>query len=305
MAGGLIEVASLDPRQGAIFYLLPQSTVPEPRQLARDKRCLACHYSTATLGVPGFLVRSIPSSPNGMIMPWLGNYTTDHRSPLTERWGGWYVTGRGGGHLGNAPIADRTLPDVRIDEANLNVTTLADRFDTRAYLSPHSDIVALLVFDHQMRMMNLLTRLGWEARVLEHDGRAGSASLTAVVSEMVDYMLFVDEAPVQGIRGTSGFRERFGAQGPRDGRGRSLRDFDLERRLFRYPCSYMIYSDAFTALPGATRNQVYARLWQVLSGADPAPKYAHLSPADRQAITEILRDTREDLPGYWTTSHSP
>ena len=99
-----------------------------------------------------------------MILPWLGNYTTDHRSPLAERWGGWYVTGRGGRHLGNAPVADRTLQDLRIEESNLNVTTLVDRFDTRAYLSPHSDIVALLVFDHQMRMMNLLTRLGWEAQ---------------------------------------------------------------------------------------------------------------------------------------------
>src|SRR5262245_56845115 len=114
---------------------------------------------------------------------------------------------------------------------------------------------------------------------------------------MVDYLLFVDEAPLQGIRGTSGYTERFGAQGPRDGRGRSLRDFDLERRLFRYPCSYMIYSDAFAALPDAIRNQVYARLWQVLSGADPSPKYAHLSATDRKAITEILRDTRKDLPG--------
>ena len=178
MAGGLIEVASLDPRQGATFYLLPQQATPPPRQLARDTRCLKCHYSTATLGVPGFLVRSIPSAPSGMIMPWLGNYTTDHRSPLDERWGGWYVTGRGGRHLGNAPIADQTLRDVQINESNLNLTTLADRFDTRSYLSPHSDIVALLVFDHQMRMMNLLTRLGWEARILEHDGRTTSSSLT-------------------------------------------------------------------------------------------------------------------------------
>ena len=296
MAGGLIEVASLDPRQGAIFYLLPQQPTPPLRQLARDTRCLGCHYSIATLGVPGFLVRSIPSSPNGMILPWLGNYTTDHRSPLPERWGGWYVTGRGGKHLGNAPIADRTLQDIRIDESNLNVTTLADRFDTGAYLSPHSDIVALLVFDHQMRMMNLLTRLGWEARIFADDGRSASSTMNAVVSEVVDYMLFVDEAPLDGVRGTSGFAERFATQGPRDGRGRSLRDLDLEKRLFRYPCSYMIYSEAFGALPDSIRNDVYERLWQVLSGNDSSAKYATLSPADRQAIIEILRETKKDLP---------
>ncbi len=296
MPGGLIEVAALDPRQGAIFYLLPQQTTPPLRQLARDTRCLTCHYSTATLGVPGFLVRSIPSAPNGSIMPWLGNYTTDHRSPLVERWGGWYVTGQGGQHLGNAPIADRTQGDLQIDNANLNLTTLTDRFDTRSYLSPHSDIVALLVFDHQMRMMNLLTRLGWEARIRERDERGVDSSFDEVVAEVVDYMLFVDEAPLNGITGTSGFAERFGGLGPRDSMGRSLRDLDLRRRLFRYPCSYMIYSEAFEALPDVARNAVYARLLLVLTGRDPSPKYRNLSPADRQAILEILRDTKNDLP---------
>ena len=299
MAGGLIEVASLDPKQGANFYLLPQQTTPPLRQLARDTRCLACHYSTATLGVPGFLVRSIPSLPNGMIMPWLGNYTTDHRSPLAERWGGWYVTGRGGRHLGNAPITDRSLQDVRIDDANLNVTSLTGRFDAQRYLSPHSDIVALLVFDHQMRMMNLLTRLGWEARILEDEGGNGAA-LNDVVSETVDYMLFVDEAVLEGARGTSGFAERFGALGPRDHKGRSLRDLDLQHRLFRYPCSYMIYSEAFDALPQTARNAVFSRLLEVLSGEDTSAKYTHLSPSDRLAILEILRETKKGLPGAFS-----
>jgi len=299
MAGGLIEVASLDPKQGANFYLLPQQTTPPLRQLARDTRCLACHCSTATLGVPGFLVRSIPSLPNGMIMPWLGNYTTDHRSPLAERWGGWYVTGRGGRHLGNAPITDRSLQDVRIDDANLNVTSLTGRFDAQRYLSPHSDIVALLVFDHQMRMMNLLTRLGWEARILEDEGGNGAA-LNDVVSETVDYMLFVDEAVLEGARGTSGFAERFGALGPRDRKGRSLRDLDLQHRLFRYPCSYMIYSEAFDALPQTARNAVYSRLLEVLSGEDTSAKYTHLSPSDRLAILEILRETKKGLPGAFS-----
>jgi hypothetical protein len=300
MAGGFIEVASLDPRQGAIFYVLRQTSTSAPR-LARDIRCLQCHYATATLGVPGFLVRSIPSAPDGGILPWLGNYTTDHRSPIGERWGGWYVSGRGGGrHLGNAPIADRTLQEFRINESNLNVTSLAGRFDTGAYLSPHSDIVALLVFDHQMRMMNLLTRLGWEARILEHEGRPNAPSLAALVADVVDYMLFVEEARLESVQGASGFAKHFSGRGPRDKRGRSLRDLDLERRLLRYPCSYMIYSDAFGALPDTVRNAVYLRLWQILSGNDSSRKYAQLSKVDRQAILEILRDTKTDLPGVFT-----
>jgi hypothetical protein len=299
MAGGFIEAASLDPRQGAMFYLLQQAPAAAP-QLARDVRCLQCHYASATLGVPGFLVRSIPSTRDGMILPWLGNYTTDHRSPLSERWGGWYVTGRGGGrHLGNAPVADRTLQDLRVEESNLNVATLADRFDTSEYLSQHSDIAALLVFDHQMRMMNLLTRLGWEARILEHERRLSATTLEEIVTEVVDYMLFVDEAPIDAVHGSSAFAKGFSRRGPRDSKGRSLRDLDLQQRLLRYPCSYMIYSEAFIALPDSVRSAVYARLWRVLSGSDAAPKYAKLAAADRQAIIEILRDTKTDLPGVF------
>jgi hypothetical protein len=143
-----------------------------------------------------------------------------------------------------------------------------------------------------MLIMNLLTRLGWEARILEDDSRTASASLNDVVTEVVDYMLFVDEAPLDGIKGTSGFAERFSARGPRDSKGRSLRDFDLQRRLFRYPCSYMIYSEAFDALPDVARNAVSARLLQVLTGKDTSAKYRSLSATDRQAILEILRETK-------------
>ncbi len=207
MAGGLIEVASLDPRQGAIFYLLPQQATPPLRQLARDTRCLQCHYSTATLGVPGFLVRSIPSSPNGMIMPWLGNYTTDHRSPLTERWGGWYVTGRGGRHLGNAPIADRTLQDVRIDESNLNVTTLADRFDTQCLplaAQRHRRAAGLRSSDADDESAHA-ARLGSQNRRARRHAPT-RRRCSDVVDEVVDYMLFVDEAPLDGVRGHVGIR---------------------------------------------------------------------------------------------------
>ena len=299
MAGGFIEVATLDPRQGAVFYVLPQAPARMPK-LSRDTRCLQCHYSTATLGVPGFLARSIPSMQSGMILPWLGNYTTDHRSPLSERWGGWYVTGRSGArHLGNVTALDRASQELQIDDANLNVATLSDRFDTTAYLSAHSDIIALLVFDHQMRMMNLLTRLGWEARILEHDRRADSGGLRDVVNELVDYLLFVDEARFDRVSGSTDFAQRFSATGPRDRHGRSLRDLDLQRRLLRYPCSYMIYSDTFVALPENARRAVYERLWDVLSGSDTAAKYRKLAVADRTAVIEILRDTKSDLPAVF------
>ena len=298
--GGFIEVASHDPEQGAVFYLLPQTWSPAPR-LVRDDRCLGCHYAAITLGVPGFLANSIPSGTDGVTMQWLGNYVTDHRSPLEERWAGWYVTGRAGTsrHLGNAPIENKRANELAVVDTNLNLPTLAGRFDTSAYLSPRSDVVALLVFDHQVRMMNLLTRIGWEARVLTHEGRDVNAAATALrdaAVEVVDYLLFVDEAPLTGVRGTSGFADTFRARGPRDSKGRSLRDLDLDRRLMRYPCSYLIYSEAFDKLPAAAKQAVYMRMWQVLSGQEKAPKYARLSPVDRQAVVEILRETKNDLP---------
>jgi hypothetical protein len=305
MRGGFIEVAAQDPEQGAVFYLLPQTWSPTPR-LVRENRCLGCHYAAITLGVPGFLANSVPSGTDGETMQWLGNYVTDHRSPLEERWAGWYVTGRTGTsrHLGNAPIADKRANDLSVVDMNLNLPTLSARFDTDAYLSPHSDAVALLVFNHQVRMMNLLTRIGWEARVLAHDGRGvneAAAALRGAAAEVVDYLLFVDEAPLNGVRGTSGFAETFSARGPRDSKGRSLRDLDLERRLMRYPCSYLVYSEAFEKLPPSAKQALYARMWQVLSGQERAPKYARLSAADRQAVIEILRETKKDLPATFVT----
>lgn len=304
MNGGFIEIAAQDSHRGTVFYVLPQARdgAAVPR---RDGRCLRCHQALATLGVPGMLARSVPSAADGAILPWLGNYVTDHRSPLAERWGGWYVTGTiaDQAHLGNAPVANpraRELPAVGTG----TLDTLADRFDTSNYLSPLSDVVALLVFDHQVGMQNVLTRLGWEARILAHDGRDHDASVEALrdtARVVVDYLLFVDEVPVTGVAGTSGFASIFSARGPRDRQGRSLRDFDLDGRLFQYPCSYLIYSDSFTGLPAAAKEAVFDRLGQVLGDADPDPRYDRLSPEDRRSIVEILRDTLPDLPDSFVT----
>jgi hypothetical protein len=118
--------------------------------------------------------------------------------------------------------------------------------------------------------------------------------------EIADYMLFVDEAPLAGpIKGTSGFAEVFAARGPADGKGRSLRQLALKRRLMRYPCSYMIYSEAFDALPAQARDAIYKRIWQILSGEEKAATYARLSSTDRQAVIEILRETKPGLPAYF------
>jgi len=194
--------------------------------------------------------------------------------------------------MGNAMLRGDDLKSM-VTAATLNVATLQGRFDNANYLSPYSDVAALMVFDHQMHMMNLITRVGWEART-------GSAARDVAVKELVDYLLFVDEAVLKDkLKGSSGFTEKFTALGPRDSKGRSLRDLDLTRRMLRYPCSYMIYSDAFEALPADVKDAAYKRMWKILSGDEKGAKYARLTLVDRRAVVEILRETKKDLPGYF------
>jgi hypothetical protein len=302
--GGFIELAAQDPEQGAIFYTLGQQSVDRPNITRRDE-CLRCHRSDVSLGVPGMILRSFYTMSDGRPKLILGAFTTDHRSPFEERWGGWYVTGAmaPGRHMGNAMLADPENPESMITGQTLHLKSLQGKFDTNAYLSPHSDIVALLVFDHQMYMTNLFTRVGWEVRIALSEKaapRALSDLLRETAKELVDYLLFVDEAPLPGpVHGTSGFAEKFAAEGPWDSHGRSLRQLDLQKRLLRYPCSYMIYTKAFDSLPEPARNAIYQRMWQILSGAEKGTRYARLSLSDRHAVVEILRETKPGLPGYF------
>jgi hypothetical protein len=185
-------------------------------------------------------------------------------------------------------------------------------FDADGFRALSSDIVAHLVFAHQTGMTNLLTRAGWEARAADpslhqpftptpgEEARIG-VMMNGVASEVVDYLLFIDETTLNDpVRGGSGFAERFSTVGPRDRKGRSLHELDLNRRLMKYPCSYLIYSPAFDALPPGAKDPIYRRLWQVLSGQERDARYrSALSLADRQAIVEILRDTKKDLPPYF------
>ena len=302
--GDKLELATQDRRQGTVFYTLTQTPADQPR-FTRTDRCLACHLSWDTLGVPGLQVLSVAplsSDPTA----YATGFVSDHRSPLTERWGGWYVTGQVGSvaHMGNIEVTDVDVPDATSGAVPPQLDSLVGAFDLDGFPSEHSDVAALMVLEHQAGMTNLITRVGWEARRVEFresspaDG--GLDLVTDAALQLVDYMLFVDEPPLPTkIMGSSGFAEYFSAREPRDSRGRSLRELDLERRLFRYSCSYMIYTDAFDALPVLAKDAVYARLWSVLSGQEPDEVYARLSRDDRQAIVEILRDTKADLPIYF------
>jgi hypothetical protein len=302
----LLELAVQDPQQGVVFYALDQKPQSRPF-FERRPACLSCHQAYSTLHVPGMLARSVFMAPDGLPLSQFGSYDPDHRTLFRQRWGGWYVTGTHGSmpHMGNAIVTNPEMRETMISDQTLNRTSLEGLFDVRGYLSAHSDIAALMVFQHQGHMMNLITRVGWDARVAANDGRAGltGGPLRDAVTELVDYLLFVDEEPLTAaITGTSGFAAQFAAPGPADSRGRSLRQLDLERRLLRYPCSYMIYSAAFGALPIEVRGAIYSRMWEILEGRDTSPKYARLSQADRRAVIEILRETLHDLPGDFRPS---
>jgi hypothetical protein len=269
--------------------------------LKRNNDCLACHLSWDTLGVPGLMVESVHPLPDEI--SYVNGYTTIHASPLEQRWGGWWVTGNHGGvrHMGNIPVMPEDKGKLKLASPTRVLATVDGQFDLAGYPTPYSDVVAQMVLAHQLRMTNMLTRVGWEARVAAAAPSAdASARVREAASDLVDYLLFVDESPFVGaMQGSSGFAEWFAKQGPRDPQGRSLRDFDLRRRLFKYPCSYMIYTPAFDALPANAKDAVYTRMWDVLSGREKKQPYASRLPlADRQAIIQILRATKKDLPAY-------
>jgi hypothetical protein len=217
--------------------------------------------------------------------------------------------------MGNAIAPNRDQPEQLETQGTQNVTELLRRFDTGAYLASHSDIVALMVLEHQTHMTNLIIRVGFEARMaldmqaaLNRELKLSAVEMSdstrsrihAAADELVEYLLFAGETRLTApVRGTSRFAEVFAQQGPRDKQGRSLREFDLETRLFRYPCSYLIYSEAFDAMPAPARDRIYRRLHDVLSGKDTSAKFARLTAEDRQAILEVLRATKANLPDYW------
>jgi len=316
--GQVIEIAASDPNLGAVFYTLDQQKRETPALTRQTDNCLQCHASAMTHQVPGLLVRSVFPDKTGLPIFRAGTYLTTHESPMKERWGGWYVTGKHGDqkHLGNQIWEDDDSGPKPVSPGqSFNLASLADRFDTSAYLSPHSDIVALMVLEHQAEMHNLITRANYQTKMALRDQRimnealdrpldtrsdSTNSRIKGACEPLVKYMLFCNEAPLtHTVEGTSSFAADFAASGLKDSRGRSLRNLDLRTRLLRYPCSYLIYSSAFDALPAEAKEYVYGRLHQVLSGSDNSADFSHLTMDDRSAILEILRQTKKDLPAKW------
>lgn len=315
--GEVVEISAVDPNLGAVFYTLQQQPAQRPKFMRQTDACLQCHGSSQTRGVPGHLVRSVYADIEGQPLLSMGSFRVDHTTPMAQRWGGWYVTGTHGQqkHLGNLIVHGYREPETVDNRAGQNVTQLKDHCEIGSYLGRHSDLVALMVMEHQAEMHNLIARANYQTRTALYEevelnrelGRPADyrsettyRRIKNAGDPLVKYMFFSKETPLtEKLRGTSTFAEEFVRHGPRDAKGRSLRDFDLEKRLFKYPCSHLIYSEAFAALPEAVKTHVYGRMQEVLAGRDYSRDFDHLSADDRQALREILSATKADLASSW------
>lgn len=317
--GGLVEVASTDPTLGPIFYSFdPRSQVTE-RHFSRDPDCMRCHGGTFVPHIPAVFARSLFADDEGEPLLRQGTQVVDYRTPFAERWGGWYVTGRHGTslHRGNVFASEKNGALVVNPAAGANVTNLAAFFATGKYLASGSDIVALLVFEHQLAVHNAITHAGFSCRrMLDYQKNLQIAFKEPVTDalvydsvktvfnsssrEVVDCLLFKDEARLpEGLEGSADFSKAFHAGAVLASNGSSLKDLDLKGRLFKNRCSYLIYSEAFLALPTILKAQIYERLAKALNPAKPDPAYAYISSEERRRIAQILSETHPEFRQIW------
>jgi hypothetical protein len=308
-----LEFIAFDPRQGAIFYVMDERKSDHPRFERAAVDCVQCHVAAATRGVPGVMLKSVFTKPSGYPAGGAKTFVTGQESPLSQRWGGWYVTALRGAEfgMGNSVVTDSEHPEQLVKPAVANPTNLSDRLIPAGYLTGSSDIVAQLVLAHQTQMHNLITQTTYQTRLAlfgdeKRNTPAGAISevarkqIEAPAEQLVRYLLFANEARLDApVIGNTSFTEEFAARGPFDSHGRSLRQFDLKTRIFRYPCSYLIYSETFDAIPAPAKQHVYQRLFEALSGRDQSADFKSLSAQDRKDILEILVETKPGLPPEW------
>ena len=312
----LMELAAADDELGMVYYTLDNRQAPTKHFEREGGRCLTCHdtYSMMGGGVPRVVVLSAlidgPANPPNRET----SEDVSDQTPIRDRWGGWYVTGNQGKqyHLGNLPTDNDPHLVGKTDAQRMNLKDLEGWFNTKPFITNKSDVVSLMVLEHQTNIQNLITRANFKVRTVmsragtgtgdevprtwEEMSSRGKGLLKTMVEPLVKAMLFVDAAEMASpMAGTAGFEAAFQARGPRDKQGRSLRDLDLGTRLFRYPLSYMIYSPGFEALPPYVKEYVYQRLADILQGRDTSSVFEFLGDGDRKAILEILQATKPDF----------
>jgi hypothetical protein len=300
--GGRIEVVSIDPVLGGIFYIFDIPKTPGPLNIERSDRCMNCHAGEDTGHVPGLVIKSVLPGLTGGSLTAYRLEQTGHHIPLKDRFGGWYVTGRHAQdeHWGNA------IGQFNNGVLQKTIIPPGTRFDFAKYPVPTSDILPQLLHEHQAGFVNRVVEAGYRARTHLFTDRAGltpehAAELDDQAERLTRYLLFADEAPLPagGLHGDPLYQQSFVRTRRPASNGAALKDFDLRTRLFKYRCSYMIYTPLFRALPPEMKNRVYARLRAALDTARPDPQFSYLPPDEKQAIRTILRETLTDLPKGW------
>lgn len=300
--GGMMEIAVQDPKLGQVFYLIKLGHGEIAPQAERDTNdCLSCHGTGRTENVPGVFVRSVFPDENGHPLLSFGSGVITHETPIEERWGGYYVTGQIGlPHLGN-----RTYIDGRKAEAEVSHwTDMKEKIDTRLYPCATSDVVALMVLEHQCHAHNLLNsatlhykRAYYLSKSIDPAGDPdkGSAGRVAVQSaqRIVEWFLFKGETTLgeDGVDGSEAFQQQFAAQIPQSKSGDSLADFQLNTRLFKNRCSYMIYSQAFRSMPPTIQQHVRDGLKKVLDAPNTNDDFPDMKLSERRRVATILRET--------------
>ena len=317
--GGLVEITALDAQLGPIFYTfeLPHRESLAPK-IVREADCLRCHGGVFVREIPGLFVRSLFVDAAGDPLLHYGTLLVDDETPFTDRWGGWYVTG----YHGSTPHRGNVISTERADQLDFTPSAarpdgLAAFLDSSPYLKATSDIVALLICEHQMSVQNSFTSAAFAIRRLityqhslqktfnkpltdEPAYESVQNVLRSSVQDVVDRLLFRQAAQLPaGIAGDAAFQVAFSSGAPRTAGGHSLRDLQLGEQLFAQRCSYLIYSESFLALPELLQRGILDRLQSALLSRDPADRYAYLPGAERQRIYDILLETHPLARARW------
>ena len=323
--GGLMEVTTIDPTLGPVFYAVdPRGFSRGAPKFVRDGECLSCHGGSFVRDVPGVLVRTVYPARNGEALLRFGSAVVDDQTPFGDRWGGWYVTGYHGTvpHRGNAFAAEKG-DQLEFTPAAERPDELSAFFDTSAYLAPTSDVVALLVLGHQTSMHNTVTRAAFAARRMivyqrglqrtfkepetdEPSYDSARSVFNGAAQDIVDRLLFRGAAELPaGVDGAPEFLRAYAAEAKRTKAGLSLRDLERKGRLYVHRCSPMIYSESFAALPETLKVLVFNRLRTALESDDSKGRYAYLPAEERRRIFDILLETHPEAARRWSAKASP
>ena len=291
---GQIEIVSIDPDVGGIFYIFDIPRNGNRIQVERSDRCMNCHTRKLTGSVPGIVIKSVAPGPTGGSLATFRKTDTGHAVPFEERFGGWHVTGEHeiAEHWGNA------MGRLNGDDLSKTPLPFGSQFEIDNYPVKTSDILAHLIFEHQAGFVNRVVEAAYRVRSILAEGKGTVPSNRSAEWEeqqdiLVRYLLFADEVPLPGggIVGDAKLVEEFSKKRVEAKNGLSLRDLDLKTRIFKHRCSYMIHTPLFQELPNEFKTSIYRKIGQALSTKKPNPDYSYIPSAEKRAILQILRDT--------------